>query len=246
MKSDETVRPKIGHPDSLGKGAGSGSVWRSNYVTVGGLPENAQDGWSCAGPHGNVRAAHWSQQPSIVTQFWQRVRKTRRCWLWTGAVNRHRGGYGIISLGALRTRTSLHWYAHRFSYELHFGRIPDGMQVCHHCDNPPCVNPDHLFLGTPGDNVRDASRKGRLHVARPTRRKVSDADIRTFHELRAQGWLLDAIADRFDVTRSFVGLVLRGQRRAEVLPIKRALQSLPSHPEQSDRRFDIAHQASEV
>jgi hypothetical protein len=83
------------------------------------------------------------------------------CWVWSGS--RLPAGYGTISirtgLGAKRQERT-----HRFSYELHFGPIGAGLIVCHRCDNPPCVRPDHLFLGTNLDNMRDAMTKGR-HVA---------------------------------------------------------------------------------
>lgn len=82
--------------------------------------------------------------------FWRNVDRHGACWIWRGSCNSK--GYGQYrGLGA-----------HRISYEFYFGPIPDGLFICHHCDNPPCVNPNHLFEGTHADNIRDRNRKGRL------------------------------------------------------------------------------------
>jgi len=90
---------------------------------------------------------------SLRARFWTKVDKSGDCWLWTAA--RWDTGYGQFMVGGkLRG-------AHRVSYELAKGPIPAGMLVCHTCDNPRCVRPSHLWLGTVRDNAQDAARKGR-------------------------------------------------------------------------------------
>ena len=95
--------------------------------------------------------------------FWSHVDKSGNCWVWTAA--RFDSGYGAFSAGANNVR------AHRFAYELVYGTIPDDMLVCHHCDNPPCVRPDHLFLGSNSDNMKDMHAKGRGSGINPPRNR---------------------------------------------------------------------------
>jgi len=94
--------------------------------------------------------------------FWSNVDKTDGCWLWTGLTMG--AGYGEMGW---QGRTQV---AHRISWQIHNGEILSGLNVCHHCDTPACVRPDHLFLGTQRDNVRDAVAKGR-HTRMPRRSK---------------------------------------------------------------------------
>jgi hypothetical protein len=91
-------------------------------------------------------------------RFWAKVSKTPECWLWIGSTNEN--GYGRLSLPGHRTKR-LSVGVHRLSYVLHFGPISDSDCVLHHCDNPPCIRPDHLFIGTQQDNVADRTQKGR-------------------------------------------------------------------------------------
>lgn len=98
-----------------------------------------------------------------VTRFWENVRKSDGCWEWTAyrttaKSQRHRGAVGYGRFMVTWRRVIL---AHRYSWELHNGLVPDGMVVCHHCDNPACVRPDHLFVGTQKDNIQDMLKKGR-------------------------------------------------------------------------------------
>ena len=91
---------------------------------------------------------------SMEERFWEKVEKTDNCWNWLGGKDKH--GYGRIGLTASRNKE-----AHRYSWELHFGKIQDGRQINHHCDNPSCVRPDHLYAGTHADNMRDMKERGR-------------------------------------------------------------------------------------
>lgn len=94
-----------------------------------------------------------------IERFWEKIRKTKTCWLWTTSTDTN--GYGQLVIAGKAV------LAHRFSYELHKGKIPKGNWygtscVLHTCDTPNCVNPEHLVLGTQQDNIKDRDKKGRL------------------------------------------------------------------------------------
>ncbi len=135
---------------------------------------------------------------SINERFWNKVTKTHSCWEWNGYTKRD--GYGRIyshQIGSGKTRTSKNITAHRFSWKLHYGTIPDGKCVCHHCDNRGCVRPNHLFLGSQSDNLIDALKKGRA-----PNMKLCELDVEIMRML--EGVTLKQIADFWDISTSQV------------------------------------------
>lgn len=158
-----------------------------------------------------------------VKRFWEKVDKSEDCWVWTAS--RDKDGYGGFSL---RPRARI--LAHRFSWTLHYGPIPDGMFVCHHCDNPPCVRPEHLFLGTHQDNVDDMFKKGRGKRAtgeshgthtRPTSRpwgerhglhKITADEARAVRARVLMGEMQCTVAAAFGISQTQVSRIMRGTR----------------------------------
>lgn len=133
------------------------------------------------------------------------------CWTWTGA--RNRSGYGVV-----RLRGRWNALAHRVSWVLQHGtEIPSGQQVLHRCDNPSCVRPTHLFLGTNADNVADKIAKGRdRHGSFPTgthhpNAKLTPEAVAQIREMRARGVLLRDIAAAVGVSKSSVWSVTSGK-----------------------------------
>lgn len=149
---------------------------------------------------------HVHKKP-IVERFWLKVAvaEPTECWLWTALCDPR--GYGRIKNHG---RMIL---AHRVSYEIHYGPIPDGLLVCHDCDNPPCVNPTHFFLGTMTDNMNDMFSKGRNAIGeRMGTAKLTDADVKKIRELYESRYGSYAEIGRlFGVTDGTVHLIVTRQ-----------------------------------
>ena len=139
----------------------------------------------------------------VAERFWSKVDRSGDCWLWTGA--RTDQGYGRFMLN----RKSRH--APRVAYELTVGPILGGLFVLHRCDNPPCVNPSHLFLGTNADNMIDAVRKGRS-----PRTKLSMEQVREIRAAAAAGVPKKRLARTYGVDPATIRWVIQRKSWAHV------------------------------
>lgn len=123
------------------------------------------------------------------------------CWLWCGSTTDT--GYGRVKVNGKIQR------AHRVSYELHNGLIPEGLNVCHTCDTPLCVNPDHLFLGTQQDNITDMIQKGRaVYVKGASNGRSKLTEEQVWEVYHAEGTQVE-IAAQYEVTQQLVSLIKR-------------------------------------
>lgn len=156
----------------------------------------------------------------LAAAFHDRVTKDNAsgCWLWTGRLNW--SGYGVCPTGKKGGRRA----AHRVSYEIYNGPIGDGLFICHRCDNPRCVNPEHLFAGTQQQNIADCARKGRMNT--PNRKgqcngraKLTAAQVLEIRDLYRDGRSSSgmnvsgrALARRYGVSRSAIYRILKNVR----------------------------------
>lgn len=136
----------------------------------------------------------------IEDRFWEKVKVsgTDDCWEWQGTPDRH--GYGRINTSSPNVKSI---FAHRLSYQIANGEIPDGMVIMHACDNPSCVNPRHLSAGSQSDNLQDAAIKNRM--CKHGQRAISEKDAEEIRRQLSQGKLLQReIAEMFGVSRETI------------------------------------------
>jgi len=151
-----------------------------------------------------------SVQRQVVYERWDRkVDRSSACWIWNGT---RRNGYGVMWI------SNVTFYAHRVSYELFVGPIPDGMVVCHRCDTPLCVCPDHLFVGTRADNNADMDMKGRRRCVGPKglshpRAKLTEHDVASLRRLHAAGVNQRELAAWFGIGQYCAWQVVHGLGR---------------------------------
>lgn len=150
-----------------------------------------------------------SGKTTFEERFWPKVdtgTDPNSCWLWTGAIKSN--GYGHIG-----NRGGPYLMAHRASWQLHYGPIPDGLCVCHRCDVRNCVRPDHLFLGNVRENLRDMMDKGR-HTPHP--RLLSNEDAGKIKRRLETGESHTSISRDYPVSVASIGMIARGRTYRDV------------------------------
>lgn len=155
-----------------------------------------------------VLKGHGRHRSDPVLRFWSYVDRTGDCWIWTGS--RLRGRYGLFRVVPSEPMRRTHCVSWEWANGI---AVPEGVGVLHKCDNPPCVNPAHLFLGTQLDNMRDCRAKGRMplgeqrHSAKLTAEKVKE-----IRSLVSSGRSMSSVARDFGVSAPTIRAIVRGER----------------------------------
>lgn len=135
----------------------------------------------------------------VYERFWAKVRKTKSCWLWTAGLRAQGyGGFRVRGRGTIG--------AHIFSYEMIHGDTPKGLWILHRCDNKACVNPEHLYAGTPKDNARDRSERN------PKSRKLTLGQADEIRRAYALGQIMQKdLAEKYGICRTSVTHIIGGK-----------------------------------
>jgi len=147
-----------------------------------------------------------------MDRFWSKVDKDgpNGCWEWTSFINQE---YGYFWINGKSQK------AHRVSWEMHYGKRPGNSFVCHHCDNPKCVNPDHLFLGNPVSNAADMARKGRAYRPIGSKHNMAILNERKVSEIKMWldlGYLQKHIAAAYGVCKPTISHINTGRQWGHV------------------------------
>lgn len=168
-------------------------------------PSHREKSTYCSRPCRAKGQTKW-QTKDLASRFWEKVNKTETCWLWTGA--KLRTGYGSIRIDHKAER------AHRVAYELSVGKIPSGFLILHSCDNPLCVNPDHLRVGDKRANTKDAIERGQHSVGELDKKsKLSKEAVLTIRIAANNGVSGRFLAKQFGICESHVSGIKNGFHR---------------------------------
>ena len=144
---------------------------------------------------------------TIEDRFLSKVKKTSTCWIWTGFIKKGKMPYGRFSLEHRKPVI-----AHRYSYEIYNGDIPKGMCVCHSCDNPSCVNPKHLWLGTTKQNIQDCLKKGRGNRAKGEKNGTSKLNKKQVDKIRKMfssgKYMQKELGVKFSVSKGLISQIV--------------------------------------
>jgi hypothetical protein len=171
----------------------------------------------CRTHYERVRRYGKTENPTFSEKFWGKVIDvgSEGCWEWIGSIVAF--GYG----SSWNPRLERSQPAHRVAWELTHGPIPDGIEVRHRCDNPPCVNPDHLELGTHAENMADMYQRNRAALGeRLPQSKLTEPEVRAVRRIHATGGFTNAqIAEWFDVSATAIWYVVNGKTWKHLLPV---------------------------
>jgi len=149
-----------------------------------------------------AQAAAYARWGTLADRFWEKVKKGSpdECWLWTGSLFQPQG-YGRVIVNRKRQK------AHRVAWEITRGAIPEGKWVLHKCDNPPCCNPAHLYLGNVIDNARDMMERGRRKGPIGTEHPLAKLNTEKVQQIRAARGTIHKIAQRYGVADSLISRI---------------------------------------
>jgi hypothetical protein len=157
------------------------------------------------------RSPHYKKRP-VAERFWSHVAigLPDECWEWQAARYKYGHGKTAISNHSIQ--------AHRLAYELTYGTIPDGLLICHKCNNPPCCNPQHLYAGTYTDNMQDSIKAGTAHYLPPMigqqnpRAKLTNESVQLIRKLYAEGGIfISYLAKRFNVSSTTIAKIVHSE-----------------------------------